>query len=118
MMDKWEVGPHISLTAGNKIKGEEGPRSPGEERKEKGAHTPPEFPYSLFSQVWEGCYLSYLLIPGWAFLHPTLQRVAKGQPCLGNPQSYFAKATRVVGVPNTDQNTQQNLKKQSRDSMV
>ena len=37
-------------------------------------------------------------------------------------QSYFAKATRVVGereeVPNTDQSAQRNLKEQSRDSMV
>jgi hypothetical protein len=61
-------------------------------------NAPPEFPYSLVSQAWEGCYLPYPLIPGWAFLYPTLQGVAKGQPCLGTPpQNYFAKATRVVG---------------------
>jgi hypothetical protein len=31
--------------------------------------------------------------------NPTIQGVAKGQPCLGTPRplSYFAKATRVVG---------------------
>jgi hypothetical protein len=73
------------------------PRGPGEERKEGYAHTLPEFPYSLVSQAWEGCYLAYPLIPGWAFLYPTLQGVAKGKPCLGNPRRYFAKATRVVG---------------------
>ena len=67
------------------------------------------FTYSLVSQVWEGCYLPYPLIHGWAFLYPTLQGVAKGQPYLGTPWSYFAKATRVVGegigeeVPNTNQ---------------
>jgi hypothetical protein len=49
-------------------------------------------------------YLPYPLIPGRAFLYPTLQGVDKGQPCLGNclpppppTPSYFAKATRVVG---------------------
>ena len=67
------------VCVGNKLK----KGGPGEERKEKDAHTPPEFPYSLVSQAWEGCYLPYPLIPGWAFLYPTLQGVAKGQPCLG-----------------------------------
>ena len=65
-----------------------------EEWKEKDAHPPPECPCSLVSQAWEGCYLPYPFIPGWAFLYPTLQWVAKGQPC---PRSYFAKATMVVG---------------------
>ena len=59
---------------------------PGEELKEKYAHTLPEFPYSLVSQAWKGCYLPYPLIPGWAFLYPTLQGVTKGQPCLGTPE--------------------------------
>jgi hypothetical protein len=84
-------------TVGNKIKKGEGAWGPGEELKEKDAHTPPEFPYSLVSQAWEGCYLPYSLIPGWSFLYPTLQGVAKGQLCLGTLQSYFTKATRVVG---------------------
>ena len=58
--------------------------------------------YSLLSQAWEGCYLPYPLIPGWAFLYPTLQGVAKGQPCLGTTPprphwSYFAEATKFVG---------------------
>jgi hypothetical protein len=45
---------------------------PGEEQKEKDAHTSPEFPYSLVSQAREGRYLPYPLILGWAFLYPTL----------------------------------------------
>ena len=53
--------------------------------KGKEAHVPPEFPYSLVSQAWEGCYLSYPLIPGWAFLYPSIQGVSKWQACLGNP---------------------------------
>jgi hypothetical protein len=66
-----------------------GAGGPGEEWKEKYAYILPEFPYSLVSQVWEGCYLPYLLIPGWAFLYPTLQGVVKGQSFLGTPtQSY------------------------------
>ena len=60
----------------------------------KNAHTLPVFPYSLVSQVWEGCYLLYLLIPGWTFLYPTFQGAALPGD---RPQSYFAKATRVVG---------------------
>ena len=60
--------------------------------------TPRQFPYSLVSQV-------ELLIPGWAFLYPTLQGATKGQPCQGAalpgdclpcPPSYFAKVTRIV----------------------
>ena len=78
-IDEW-----MSLFVGNKIK--KGGWDPGEEQKEKDAHTLPEFPYSLVSQAWEGCYLPYPLIPGWAFLYPTLQGVAKGQPYLGFPE--------------------------------
>ena len=98
----------------------------GRSRLEINAHTPPEFPYSLVFQAWEGCYLPYPLIPGWAFLYPTLQGVVKGQPCLGNPPTpatllkppgLWERGKREE-IPNTDQSVQQNLKEQSRDSMV
>jgi hypothetical protein len=97
---------------------------PGEELKEKYAHTLPEFPYSLVSQAWKGCYLPYPLIPGWAFLYPTLQGVVKGQPCLGSPRATLLKPPGLwergkrEEVPNTDHSVQRNLKEQSRDSMV
>jgi hypothetical protein len=77
--------PNIYI--GNKIKGGPGVGVGAEEVGEgKRGPCPPEFPYSLVSQAWEGCYLSYPLIPGWAFLYPTLQGVAKEQPCLGIPE--------------------------------
>jgi hypothetical protein len=63
----------------------EGPQGRALGKWEKGKDAPPEFTYSLDSQAWEGCYLSYPLIPGWAFLYPTLQGVAKGQTCLETP---------------------------------
>ena len=66
----------------------------------KEAHALLEFPYSLVSQAWEGCYLPYPLIPGWAFLYPTLQGRGQVAALSWNPPphpSYFAKATRVVG---------------------
>ena len=66
---------------GNKIK-KRGAWDSEEERLEKYAHAQPDVPCSLVSQAWEGCYLSYPLIPGWAFLYPTLHGVVKGQPCL------------------------------------
>ena len=55
--------------------------------RKKMPNTMPEFPYCLVIQAWEGCYLPYPLIPGWAFLYPTLQGLANGQPCLGTPPS-------------------------------
>jgi hypothetical protein len=68
---------------------------------------------SLFSgkSVVGGMLSTLSTHPWWAFLYPTLQRMVKGHPCLGTPslQSYFAKATRVLGerekeeVPNTEQ---------------
>ena len=88
---------HQNLLGTKFLKWGRGPGGTGEEQKEKDAHAPSEFPFSLVSQAWEGCYLPYPLIPGWTFLYPTLQGVVKGQPCWGaTPQSYFAKATRVV----------------------
>ena len=103
-----------------------GPRSPGEEWKEKYAHTPSEFPYSLVSQAWEGCNLPYPLIPGWAFLYPTHQGVVKGQPCLETPAPGATwlkppglwETGKREEVPNIDQSALWNLKEQSRDSMV
>jgi hypothetical protein len=59
--------------------------SPGEEQKEKDAHTPPEFRYSLVSQAWEGYYLHYALIPGWAFLDPTPCGWPRGSPAWDPP---------------------------------
>jgi hypothetical protein len=47
--------------------------------------------YTLVSQAWKGCYLPFLLIPGWAFLYPITQGVAKRHPAWG-PQSYLAKS--------------------------
>jgi hypothetical protein len=55
------------------------------------------FPYSLVSEAWDCCYLPSPLIPGWGFLYPTLQVVSKGQPYLGNPQSYLAQVIGVIG---------------------
>ena len=57
---------------------------------------PARVPPILWS-VRHGRAANYLpLIPGWAFLYPTLQGVARGSPTWG-PWSYFAKATRVIG---------------------
>jgi hypothetical protein len=92
-LKNWRVGDLL----GTKLKRRIGGGGLGKNGRKNMPTAPPEFPYSLVSQEWEGCYLPYPLIPGWAFLHPTLQEVAKGQPCLGIPQNYFAKATRVMG---------------------
>jgi hypothetical protein len=89
------------LLAGNKTKkvaGAGGGWDPGAERKVKDAHTLPEFPYSLVSQEWEGCYLPYSFIPEWAFLYPTLQGVVKGQPCLGTPPPPRATLLKPPGL--------------------
>jgi hypothetical protein len=73
--------------------------------------------------VWEGCYLPYPLIPEWAFLCLTLQEVVKGPAppfpgaTLLKPPGLWERGKRKE-IPNTDQSEQQNLKEQSRDSMV
>ena len=111
----------VYICVGNKIKRGD----PGISGIEKRCPHTLEFPYSLVSQAWEGCYLPYPLIPGWAFLYPTLQGVVKGQPCLGTPPpatllkppGLWERGKREE-IPNTDQSVQQNLKEQSRDSMV
>jgi hypothetical protein len=100
---------------------------PGEEWKEKEAHTPQDFPYSLVIQAWEGCYLPYPLILGWAFLYPTLQVMVKGQPCLRSPPPLpratllkpqrFRERGKREEVPNIDQSVHWNLMEQSRDSV-
>ena len=70
----------VAICCGNK-KG-----SPGEEGEGKEPTPRQSSTYSLVSQAWEGCYLPFPLIPGWAFLYPTLQELAKGQPCLRTPE--------------------------------
>jgi hypothetical protein len=65
----------------------------------KDAHTLPEFPYSLVSQAWEGCYLPYPLIHSSLGGHssiPLFRGWSRGSPAWGCPRSYFAKATRFV----------------------
>jgi hypothetical protein len=69
-----------SHSVGNLKKGALGKRGKG-----KDPH-PARVPPILWS-VRHGRAANYLpLIPGWAFLYPTLQGVAKGQPYLGFPE--------------------------------
>jgi hypothetical protein len=50
------------------------------------AHTLPEFHLFSGQSGMGGLLSTYPLIPGWAFLYPNLQGMAKGQPCLGTPE--------------------------------
>jgi hypothetical protein len=86
-----ELSPLILRDVGNKIKW-----GTGEEWKEKDAHTQPEFPYYLVSQVWVAA--TYLYTHPWVGIplsHSSGVSQGAALPVDPSPR-YFAKATRVV----------------------
>ena len=97
---------------------------PGEERKGGKAHTLLEF-HLCSGQRCGRAAIHFPLSPGWAF-KPLTHSSGGGQGAAlpGSPRATLLKPPGLwergkrEEVPNTDQSVQQNLKEQSRDSMV